>query len=531
MRQAKTPESKKRFLASLFYVLLATVTFFVFLAVSVYLLEPAGTALEEWQIKNETGWQDVRLPLIETFTPERPTIELRTSFSWVDADTLVIPRQSGNAIEVRLNGRLIYVLGNFLQPTANLWNYVQLIQLPEPLAEYNLLEIRIASSYYASGLNAVPYLCRFEQCAGRVTLLNWIYSDASTAIFGAGSIVGLILVGMAQIRRQWASAEFFVGWALLLGVVFLQDLPFRLTTGDVSLFLWAKKGFLTCGYLAALSFLCGIELQYWRKIRLSRWLAIVGCIAILALVASPDSYSMTVIQTYVNAGLLICIIVVVGMIVRSKQRPSWVLFPATLLSLSILLLLITLPLGITWPIMIPSVFVMSTIMIGIQLILDYNQLFHENINLQRIRYIDPLTGALNRSVLPELRVNLHDYVVMIDLDGFKAINDRFGHAFGDQVLTEFTAVVKQNLRQSDLVIRYGGDEFVLVLNGLPKTQQGYTEVVSILERVQKQCAALHVETPLGFSYGIAAVEQSIEETIQAADRQMYLMKGAKKADI
>ena len=107
------------------------------------------------------------------------------------------------------------------------------------------------------------------------------------------------------------------------------------------------------------------------------------------------------------------------MIVRSKQSPSWMLFPTTLLSLSILLLLVTLPLGITWPNMIPSVFVITTMLIGVRLILDYNQLFHENISLQRVKNIDPLTGALNRNVLPELRANIHDYIVMIDLDGFK----------------------------------------------------------------------------------------------------------------
>jgi diguanylate cyclase (GGDEF)-like protein len=203
------------------------------------------------------------------------------------------------------------------------------------------------------------------------------------------------------------------------------------------------------------------------------------------------------------------------------------LFPTTLLSLSILLLLVTLPLGITWPNMIPSVFVITTMLIGVRLILDYNQLFHENISLQRVKNIDPLTGALNRNVLPELRANIHDYIVMIDLDGFKIINDRFGHAFGDQVLTEFTRVVTQNLRQNDLVIRFGGDEFILVLNGVPKTQKGYAEVVLILERIQEQYIGLHPGIFLSFSYGIAAMESNVEKTIEAADRQMYLMKEAR----
>ncbi len=525
-------KSNNRIVSAFFYILLATVVFFIILAVEVYPLRPVGAALDQWQVKKQTGWQDVRLPLVEMVSQEWEVFELRTSFQRVDADTLVIPRQSGNAIEVRLNGRLIYKLGDFSQPTANLWNYVHLIQLPEPLAEDNLLEIWIASSYYGSGLNSVPYLCRYEQCAGRVTFLNWIYSDAVNAIFGAGFITSLILIAMAFIRRQLMTTEFFIGLALLVGVFYLQDLPFRLTSGSLSTFLWLKKGFLFSGYLAALFFLCGIELQYWKRITLSRWLAILVVLVLLALIASPDIHSMGVIQTYANSGLLFFLIVIAAMIIRSKQRPSWMLFPATLLSLSILLLLITLPLGITWPIMIPPVFVMTTMMVGIRLILEYNQLFQENINLNRAKNIDPLTGALNRNSLPEVRARLHNHVVMIDLDGFKSINDRFGHAFGDQVLTEFAQIVRRNLRQNDLVIRYGGDEFVLVVNGLPKTQQGYAEIKSIIERIEKQYGGLHSDIfsdiVYEFSYGIAEIEKGIEEAIGAADQKMYLMKNTEK---
>ncbi len=520
------PKSRRRFVSGVFYILLAVAVFFLFLAAGILPLRPVGTALETWQIHTgEGGWQEVRLPFIETIRPERQILELRASFPAVDADTLVIPRQSGNTIEVRLNGRLIYTLGDFAQPTANLWNYVHLVRLPEPLQEDNLLEIRIISVYYASGLNSVPYLCRYEECAGRVALLNWLYSDAQHAIAGAALITGAILVAMAFIRRRMTTPEFFIGWGLLLGVFYLLDFPFRLTTGSVSTFLWVKKGFLVSGYLASVGLLCGIELQYWQRIRLGRWAAMAALVIALALCASPDTYSLAAVQNYANVGLLVSMTVVVGMIVRSRQRPSWLLFPATLLSLSILLLLITLPLGITWPLMTPPIFIISTIMVGFQLILEYNQLFGENMRLQRVANLDPLTGALNRNVLSEVRAALHDYVVMIDLDGFKAVNDRFGHAFGDQVLIEFTRAVRQNLRQNDLVIRFGGDEFVLVLNGLSKTERGLSEVTGILERIRKEYAALHTEIPLSFSYGIAAVEgDDIQEAIEAADGQMYRMK-------
>ena len=105
---------------------------------------------------------------------------------------------------------------------------------------------------------------------------------------------------------------------------------------------------------------------------------------------------------------------------------------------------------------------------------------------------------------------------------------RLGHAFGDQLLIEFARVARQNLRQNDLIIRYGGDEFVLVLNHLPRNQSGSEEVERILKRIQVQYAAIHIDLVLGFSYGISMLENGLEQTLAAADKRMYRMKEQKK---
>jgi len=112
---------------------------------------------------------------------------------------------------------------------------------------------------------------------------------------------------------------------------------------------------------------------------------------------------------------------------------------------------------------------------------------HEQ-ELQQIAHYDTLTGTPNRRLLMELlqkavaharRSGRHLAVCYLDVDGFKAVNDRLGHATGDRLLVELTARLKTVLRGEDTLARLGGDEFVLLLNDL----EGVREAEAVLGRV------------------------------------------------
>ncbi|HCX64895.1 MAG TPA: hypothetical protein DHN33_06765 [Eubacteriaceae bacterium] len=153
---------------------------------------------------------------------------------------------------------------------------------------------------------------------------------------------------------------------------------------------------------------------------------------------------------------------------------------------------------------------------------------------------DPLTGAFTRLHFDQW---MKEYaqkggneeaseevkpvvVVLVDLDDFKEINDTYGHEMGDKALRYVYEIFNDTLRQEDFVVRYGGDEFLIVLN---ECEEECGKM--ILERIRERMVKYNVlPFSLSLSYGIAEVRQpdEIYGAIKIADEKMYEMKGRRK---
>jgi len=149
---------------------------------------------------------------------------------------------------------------------------------------------------------------------------------------------------------------------------------------------------------------------------------------------------------------------------------------------------------------------------------------------------DPLTGLYNRHSLEQIlereagrskRYNHSMEFLMMDINRFKEINDKFGHQTGDKVLVAVASILENEVRECDLVLRYGGDEFLVIL---PETS-GQTAVLKerILGSLQRWNESNNILTfPLRLSIGCAHWEpgspNSIEDTLAEADRLMYVEK-------
>ena len=146
-------------------------------------------------------------------------------------------------------------------------------------------------------------------------------------------------------------------------------------------------------------------------------------------------------------------------------------------------------------------------------------------DLRRLADRDPLTGATNRRALRDIFTAVQSTGAMLlffDLDGFKKINDEYGHAVGDNCLKIFAAALKESFRPSDEVVRYGGDEFLVIAQGLDAAtaDSRIEKLKAILERHRGE----HVYC--GFSVGMSelAPNGAPELALQQADENMYKAK-------
>ena len=154
--------------------------------------------------------------------------------------------------------------------------------------------------------------------------------------------------------------------------------------------------------------------------------------------------------------------------------------------------------------------------------------------LERMAYYDPLTGLPNRALLADrLRLALAKAqreqrvlaICYLDLDGFKPINDRWGHAAGDELLIEVAQRFQQSVRGDDTVARLGGDEFVMLLGNLNSTEEGE----QVLERILRIVAAPFPPRVMTISASIGATffphdSADPDMLIRHADQAMYLAK-------
>jgi len=164
---------------------------------------------------------------------------------------------------------------------------------------------------------------------------------------------------------------------------------------------------------------------------------------------------------------------------------------------------------------------------------------HMNIkSLQNAAAFDPMTNCYNRREFERLIehniANAHRYnrdlsVIMLDLDHFKKVNDRYGHLAGDLVLKRVAEAVLSRIRKGDYLARYGGEEFVLVL---PDTKR--LRAMELAERLKQVIRKLEIKTNEGeavkitASFGVAALKNNMtrDSLLEKADAMLYQAKAA-----
>lgn len=176
--------------------------------------------------------------------------------------------------------------------------------------------------------------------------------------------------------------------------------------------------------------------------------------------------------------------------------------------------------------------------VGVSLFTALGELFSsvlsslaERTTLEQAVNHDALTGVLNRHALPIIEHRLLrrttsdplSFLLMVDVDHFKAINDKLGHAVGDQVLHKVATALRSVLRPDDSVMRWGGEEFLVCL---PGTQR--EDALLVAEKLRRAVAELAGPAPVTVSIGVAEViaDRALAASIDIADQALLQAKGA-----
>lgn len=144
--------------------------------------------------------------------------------------------------------------------------------------------------------------------------------------------------------------------------------------------------------------------------------------------------------------------------------------------------------------------------------------------------IDSLTHLYNKRFLierlkDEINSSREDiYFMMVDIDYFKTINDTWGHLVGDKVLKALADILKENIREKDYAIRFGGEEFLLVFSEINKEK-----AILIAERIRKQVEDFvfkenDITINFTISIGVSRFKNSIDYTIDLSDEALYIAK-------
>ncbi len=345
----------------------------------------------------------------------------------------------------------------------------------------------------------------------RIRLTQWLIS---ALVYSASA-----LVMWFGTRQGWVHGERLLGWCVFL-IAGLSAVYLALRSG------WSER--FADPALTAAQIVLGVLAVAWGYLICGpvRHVALLPLLLIFTFGAFSLSWrGLTALTVFALASLFGC---VVALHVVTPGGPTWSLSNAELRVDLTNVMMVT--------IMLPALSLVAARLSSLR-----NKLRSQRAALtealqevQRLATRDELTGLANRRHMLDRLAQEHARsarmghvfcIAVIDLDHFKWVNDAYGHAGGDDMLRAFVTAATATLRASDLMARWGGDEFLLLL---PETQgpQAYASVQRLLTQVR---TLQHANgQPLSFSAGVTEHRpgESVTETVARADQEMYEAKRA-----
>lgn len=496
----------------------------LFLSVLFFLrwcLDAEGEHLIHWQVLNDEGrifqTESVSVPF-DVILPKPTTVVLKTQITRSDkVRYLYLPQIVGSFFAVYADERLIASVGFSEDRTAHLWYKPFLVEVP-PGTERITIEL---SGVHEIGLDIVPTLIESREKI-KFYALNFLCDTLVKITIGLCLTLAIVLYLVSRSmpeNKQRSHLMFSV--ATLLGGVWLFDLISFHTMYGTSAMLLLRKIFVSSAYLGFALMFAAIALGFFEKVSiLDRVMILINLSVVVLLWSSPSNYLFKVMTSKVAFVLLINAVYIVYKIFRTYSK--------VLLGFSFFFVLcvifdaLTLMLNTDFKFLSNLGIVSLFLGFSYNLVIEYREMMVKATVSHMKSLIDPLTGAYNRGVLVERAFNEKDVFVYLDLNSFKEINDNYGHEVGDRILVQLVNAIRSRVKTDDLIVRMGGDEFLVVLRDCDQAV-----AKKLFDEILKEFENSHPLRPT-FSYGIKQFEGSLQETLRAVDDQMYKMKETMK---
>ncbi|PLV59919.1 diguanylate cyclase [Thermotoga sp. KOL6] len=499
--------------------LIAGISVFVLLAfLFVYTMHPeGGYPIQTWRVLRSsintsrylnTGFRLVsKTPIEILIKANLPEKAFESSKRY-----LYIPQAYFSYLAVYANDLKIGAMGLEEKRSGHFWYRPVFFELPNRVRELSIelsgiYEVGIESAYLIDRSNLSRYLA-----------LLFLTNTVSPMIIGFSiALSSIILIIALSLHKGKRINYIHLAIAGFLSAVWMFDLVDFIDVGGSDFLLFFRKLLVSSAYLGLSALIVGIERILFGKMRkVGRILAILNLTSGIIVWITGDFVALDKITSTVSILLFVDSIY---LLIDSFASYSKILSGAAFFfSLCIL------HDGMVLSLSIESKLISNYGVIGMFfglvyfLVNEYKEMYVKATVDHVKSLIDPLTGGYNRGILTEVQFSDDDTFVFIDINDFKKINDVYGHDVGDQILRFLVEKIKENIRSSDLIIRMGGDEFLVVLRNC-NTKKAH----GIFQKILDDFNCSHPSRPT-FSYGITKFQGSLAKTLEVVDNLMYKMK-------
>lgn len=555
----------------LWVLLILTVVFIftiaVFVAVRNIAMPPRNAVvLYDWDVKypgQDTFYRkDFRINaltatvspgiIVYTTTVSMPLMEIYPQ----DLD-IVIVQPAFQAFELYVDGVKVGYVGDMESGRSNIWNGVFSFPIDKTFWSDGKIEITIRGyALYLHGFSLPPFLISSEFVNRYATINRFIFSEIHSLAIGTNLIVAISFLFMVLYGKQQVSKKYvYFAISAIFSMIFFIDHVVILWL-PVSYLVYKKIiviSAIIATYFIHLGVVDVVENRKWRigNNFIMYLLIIVGFIYLML---GHDMLSFKRLYTHLNISIFIAFLYDALLLLWDNltsisednlvEVKNPIIFIGILINAAFVLTdVYQLILEIRRP---SSTILISTYGLIIFMLSISLSLMREYIRVHRIMQVqettveelkvksgkDPLTGVFNRNYLEEFLSLLSGDIcfLMLDIDHFKQVNDIYGHIVGDEVLKHVVNIIFLQIRNRDIIIRYGGEEFLIIL--FPSSLHVGKAVAERIRRAIKNSIFIidDVEIRITVSIGVSCArieepdKEKIWDFIKEADRRLYIAK-------